>query len=126
MSKIKILLIEDSPLSCKVAKAILEKLGCRVDTAATGEEGVAKSQKHRYDLMLIDIGLPGIDGMMTAKLIREQETKENHTPIIALTAHNDPKLRAQVVATGMNDYLVKPLNGFIAEEILARYCHHGV
>ena len=52
----------------KVVKAMLVGLDCQVDIAATGEEGVILSQKNHYDLMLIDIGLPGIDGIMTAKL----------------------------------------------------------
>ncbi len=123
MHKIKVLLIEDSLLSRKVVKTMLEGFDCQVDIAATGEEGIVLSQKNHYDLMLIDIGLPGIDGIMTAKLIRDQGKTDYHTPIIALIAHNDSELREEAIAAGMNDILVKPLNGFIAEEILSHYCH---
>ncbi len=123
MDKTKILLVEDSPLLQKVGKAMFEQLNCKVDIASTGEDSILLSQQNHYDLILMDIGLPGIDGVMATQLIREQEKTRRHPPIVALTTQNDPELRAQAIAAGMDDYWIKPLNAFNAQEILSRYCN---
>ena len=78
-------LVEDSPLLQHIVKMILEQLHCQVDMTSTGEEAVILCMKNSYHLVLLDIGLPGIDGVMAARLIREQEKGNNKqsTPIIA-------------------------------------------
>ncbi len=119
----KILLVEDSPLPQMVVKTMLEQLNCHVDIAATGEDSIILCQKNRYDLIFMDIGLPGIDGVMATQLIRQQERSQGHVPIVALTAHNDPEIKTQAFAAGMNDYLVKPLTLPTAQNILCQYEH---
>jgi two-component system, OmpR family, aerobic respiration control sensor histidine kinase ArcB len=119
----KILLVEDSPLPQRVVKTLLEQLDCHVDVAATGEDSIVLCKKNRYDLIFMDIGLPGIDGIMAAQLIREQESPGCHVPIVALTAHDDTTLKVNVIAAGMDDYLVKPLSLQLAQNILSIYCH---
>jgi CheY-like chemotaxis protein len=125
MQRRKILLVEDSPLPQKMVKIILEQLNCCVDVATTGEDAVILCAKNNYRLILMDIGLPGIDGIMAARLIREQERKKKQLPIpiIALTAHDDEVLKAEALATGMNDYLIKPISLQLAQKILNIYCH---
>ena len=71
----------------------------------------------------MDIGLPGIDGIMAAQLIRKQQKHGHHVPIIALTAHDDPAMKTKALAAGMNDYLVKPLTMQSAHYILEKYCN---
>src|ERR1700736_3048072 len=121
MNRKKILLVEDSPLPQRIVKTILENLNCLVDIDDTGEDGVALCLENHYDLIFLDIGLPGIDGIMTAQLIREQESPGCHVPIVALTAHDDPDLKARALQAGMDDYRVKPLSSAMAQEILIKY-----
>ena len=104
-----------------IVKAILKQLDCRVDVADTGEDSVALCMKNHYDLIFMDIGLPGIDGMMAAQLIRAQERPSHRTPIIALTAHDDPIMKTKALAAGMNDYLIKPLTLQTAQAVLDHY-----
>jgi CheY-like chemotaxis protein len=118
----KILLVEDSPLPQMIVKAVLQQLDCSVDVADTGEGSVALCIKNHYDLILMDIGLPGIDGIMAAQLIREQEKHGHHVPIIALTAHDDLAMKTKALAAGMDDYLIKPLTLQTAQAVLNQYC----
>ena len=124
MQQRKILLVEDSSLSQKIVQSILEQLHCCVDITATGEDAVILCMKNDYHLVFMDIGLPGIDGIMATRLIREQEKKNDKpsVPIIALTAHADPAIKAEALATGMNDYLIKPISLQLAQNILNIYC----
>ena len=70
-------------------------------------------------------GLPGIDGIMATRLIREQERGSNKQPIpiIALTAHDDKTLKAEALAAGMNDYLIKPISLQLVQHIFNIYFH---
>lgn len=95
MNRKKILLVEDSPLPQRIVKSILENLHCEIVIVETGEDGVALCMENHFDLVLMDIGLPGIDGIMATQLIREQESLGCHVPIVALTAHDDPDLKAR-------------------------------
>ncbi len=123
MQSKKILLVEDSLLPQRIVKAILEQLNCQVKIASTGEDAVIKCMKNDYNLILMDIGLPGIDGIMAARLIREQEraNSKHLTPIIALTAHNDEALKTEALAAGMNDYLIKPISLQLVHHIFSIY-----
>ena len=121
MHRKKILLVEDSPLPQMIVKAVLKQLDCSVDVADTGEDSVALCKKNHYDLIFMDIGLPGIDGIMAAQLIREQEKHGRRVPIIALTAHDDPMMKTKALAAGMDDYLIKPLTLKTAQAVLDQY-----
>jgi two-component system, OmpR family, aerobic respiration control sensor histidine kinase ArcB len=119
----KVLLVEDSNLPRKIVETLLQQLECDVDIAVTGEDSIKLCQKNHYDLIFMDIGLPGIDGIMATRLIREQEKDQQHAPIVALTAHNDPVLKAKALEAGMDDYFIKPLDLPTAKSILCKYCH---
>ena len=121
MNRKKILLVEDSPLPQRIVKSILENLHCEVFIVETGEDGVALCMENHFDLVLMDIGLPGIDGIMAAQLIREQESPGCHVPIVALTAHDDPDMKARALQAGIDDYRVKPFSSSMAQEILIQY-----
>ncbi len=119
MHRKKILLVEDSPLPQKIAEAILKRLHCRVEIVSTGEEAVKLCVNNHYDLIFMDIGLPGIDGIKAAQLIREQENGKPPVPMIALTAHDDSDLKTKALAEGMNDYLIKPLTSSLVKKVIA-------
>ncbi len=121
MQSKKILLVEDSPLPQMIVKTILQQLDCLVEVATTGEDSIVLCQQNHYDLIFMDIGLPGIDGIMAAQLIREQEKHGHHVPIIALTAHDDLAMKTKALAAGMDDYLIKPLTLQTAQAVLNQY-----
>ncbi len=125
MQQKKILLVEDSPLPQKIVKTILEQLNCCVDIASTGEDAVILCMENHYNFVFMDIGLPGIDGIMAVRLIREQEkrNREYPVPIVALTAHDDQSIKAEALAAGMNDYVIKPISLQLAQNILKIYFH---
>lgn len=122
MGRKKILLVEDSIVPQIAAKIILEQYNCVVDVAPSGEAGIALKQKQDYDLVFMDIGLPGMDGLTTARMIRSQEKTSRKVPIIALTAQDETELKDSARLSGINDYLVKPLKPKIVQELLTKYC----
>lgn len=122
MIRKRILLVEDSKLPQMIVKTHFEKLHCRVDIAETGEAGIEYCRKNRYDLIIMDIGLPGIDGISAAAIIRGQSNPNQQVPIVALTAHDDPTFKAKALAVGMNDYLIKPLTFAAAQAMMIQYC----
>ena len=102
----EILLVEDNVLNVVVIKKLIEKLGARVSTASSGFEAIEKIKGQVFDVILMDIQMPGMDGYTTTAKIR-QELKIT-TPIIALTAHIHQHEKDQAFAAGMNEYLTKP------------------
>jgi two-component system aerobic respiration control sensor histidine kinase ArcB len=114
LNKMKILIIEDDPMSQRVIQLMVEANGYEVDIAATGEKALELFLKNRYALILMDYGLPDLTGVQITRLIREIEQKKGlFTPIIAQTAHGSHAEQECIVA-GMNGLLSKPL---IKEEL---------
>jgi signal transduction histidine kinase/ligand-binding sensor domain-containing protein/CheY-like chemotaxis protein len=111
MSRLKILLAEDNIINQKVAVRLLEKQGHEVVVAGDGKEALEKFDQSFFDLILMDVQMPEIDGLMATTMIRtrEQETSR-HTPIIALTAHAMKGDRERCLAAGMDGYIAKPIN----------------
>jgi CheY-like chemotaxis protein len=105
----RVLLVEDMPLSRTLTGAVLEQLGMKVDFAAAAAEAVAAAQANRYDAILMDIGLPGMDGFEATRLIRSREQEGVEVPIIALTALVNDGIFEQCLDAGMDDYLAKPV-----------------
>jgi CheY-like chemotaxis protein len=103
----RILLVEDNALLQYVHKAMLTKLQCEVDIVSSGEEALEVAKEHAYDLILLDIGLPGINGIETALKLRLLE-KHAKTRLIALTAHYDGNSAEHCLSAGMEKVLSKP------------------
>jgi len=108
---LSILLVEDNSDNQKLACKILEKQGFRVDVAADGNLALEAVRNQNYDLILMDIQMPGIDGFEATQMIRtyEKKSEQDPTPIIALTAHALQGYRDKCLQQGMDDYLTKPL-----------------
>lgn len=107
VSNLNILLVEDIELNVLVAKALLEKLGQRVEVAMTGTEAINMARKTQYDLILLDIQLPDMSGFDVARTLHDEELVLQ-TPIVALTA-NVIKKREEYLQNGMDDIIAKPI-----------------
>lgn len=104
---LQILLVEDIELNVMVAKALLEKLGQHVDVAMTGNEAITMARDKQYDLILLDIQLPDMNGFEVANVLHEESLVEQ-TSIVALTA-NVIKTRQEYLDNGMDDVIAKPV-----------------
>ncbi|WP_319471991.1 response regulator [uncultured Pseudodesulfovibrio sp.] len=109
---LSILLAEDERVNRISVVRHLEKFGHFVDTASDGEEAVERAQKNVYDVILMDIQMPGMDGLSATRIIRENErlAGSREIPIVALTAHAMKGDREKFLAAGMNGYLAKPID----------------
>ena len=110
-STLRILLVEDNPANQKLATFILKDRGLAVDIAGDGHEGVRHAVQNRYDVILMDVQMPGMDGLEATNAIRVQEGGQRRVPIIAMTAHAMTGDRERCLAAGMDAYLSKPVNG---------------
>lgn len=106
-----LLLVEDNKSNARVAKLMLEELGCKVDIAENGEQALVMLMKAptNYDLVFMDIGLPGKSGFETAALIKQQLPEDVHLPIVAMTAYVSDEDRLKCLDAGMVDILAKPV-----------------
>jgi len=123
----RVLLAEDNAVNQKVAVAVLEKLGHRVDAVCTGREAVEAWRGRRYDLILMDCQMPELDGYEATREIRRIEAEAGHAriPIVALTAHAIQGTEFQCREAGMDDYLTKPLDRDRLTDTLDRHFDDG-
>lgn len=103
-----VLLVEDDLLTQKVTRWMLEELKWNVQIASTGNQAL-KMLENNFDLIIMDVGLPDMDGISLAGKIRNGESVNQKTPIVALTAHVMESDKEKCLASGMNDFLKKPL-----------------
>ncbi len=114
----RVLLVEDNPVGALLAATLLRREGCAVETAASGHEAVDAMKRARYDLVFMDMRMPGMDGPSAARAIR---ARGDRTPIVALTANAFAEDRKACLEAGMNDHLVKPLELESLRASLARW-----
>lgn len=149
-SKAKILLVEDNKVNIMVAKSMLAPLGYGIDIVNNGVEAIRAVQKCQYDLILMDVHMPEMDGLQATRLIRSfentgcwdssvkpednqmiansailsdcaQEKKGKRVPIIAMTANSFSESADECIAAGMDSYISKPMNLQKTKECLQRY-----
>lgn len=120
--KFKILLVEDNAATQQATKLILAyKFGCEVSIASSGEEAIQMVGEDKYDLILMDIGLPGIDGIETTAKIKQLQNSNHKTPVVAITAHTDEHTKKQCIEVGMDGFMAKPFNNSEMEEVLIQF-----
>jgi PAS domain S-box-containing protein len=116
----RVLLVEDNEVNRFLAEELLADLGIRVTTAINGREGVERVNAEPFDLVLMDIQMPVMDGITATKLIRA-DSRFQSLPIVAMTAHAMSGDRERSLDAGMNDHLTKPISPRVLEETLLRW-----
>jgi len=117
----RILVVEDGEINQLVAVGILEHLGYAADVADDGRAAIAAMGRTRYNAVLMDVQMPGMDGLQATTEIRRLEGNVHHTPIIAMTASATQEDRDRCLAAGMDDYISKPVNPNTLETVLGRW-----
>ncbi len=122
VSHARVLLAEDNPINALLARSLLEREGCSVDRVASGPEAVEAGASGVYDLILMDLRMPGLGGREATTALRERGCR---TPILALTADAFEEDRRSCLAAGMDDFLTKPLEQSVLRAMLRRWTHPG-
>ncbi|HEY8573501.1 response regulator [Phenylobacterium sp.] len=118
----RVLLVEDNPINAMLARALLTREGCEVEHAQSGEEALAAVTVSAFDLILMDMRMPGLSGEDTARALRARGVA---TPIVALTANAFEDDRRACLTAGMDDFLVKPLLPDALRAMLTRWTRPG-
>jgi len=107
---IRVLAVDDNAANLKLIVTLLESMGVLVDGVPSGEDAITAIQQTRYDLVFMDIQMPGMDGIEATQRMRRLEPAHQRMPIIALTAHALAEERQSMLDSGMDDYLTKPVD----------------
>lgn len=120
-SRAKLLVVDDNQVNLTVVKGLLKRTGVQIDTARSGEECLRMSAENKYDLILLDHRMPGMDGIETIHRIRETVGLNQNTPVIALTANVVSGAREMYIGEGFSDFLSKPIHANSLEQAILRY-----
>jgi two-component system, sensor histidine kinase and response regulator len=122
--RLQVLVTEDNPVNQTVILHMLQKLGQTTDLVGDGEAAVRRVAEGAYDLVLMDVQMPGIDGREATRRIRALPGMRSAVPIVALTASATRQDRDECLAAGMNDYASKPLSFEQLRALLLRWASH--
>ena len=117
----RLLLVEDDSITQLVISGLFESLRCTLDVVPTAQKALQYFREKTYDLVIMDIGLPDMDGYMVTKKMRDLEMGGKRVPIVALTAHAKDDIQKQCLVAGMDDVLSKPLTQKQALNLLTTY-----
>lgn len=120
-ASLRILVVDDNAVNRQVAQRMVEKLGFQVDAADDGQQAIDLHNAHPYDLILMDCQMPNLDGYQATQRIRAQEGASRRTPIVALTACSTPDEWKKCQASGMDDFITKPLRPRILQQTLGNW-----
>ncbi len=115
-----VLVVEDHPINQQVACELLAAAGIATECADSGEEALARCARRRYDAVLMDVQMPGLDGIETTRRLKA-DGRLATMPIVALTAHAMASDRVRLIEAGMDDYLAKPVDERELCRVLARF-----
>lgn len=118
-----LLLVEDNPIALKVVESVAKQANCQFVSATTGEQALILMKTHTFDLILSDLGLPGISGNQLASTIRtaEKHLGKNPIPIVGLTAHAAKDIEQESLRSGINQIVSKPINLDVLESLLTYF-----
>jgi CheY-like chemotaxis protein len=109
MTEAKILIVEDDPMNMELFRDLLEVQGYTIYEAIDADGAIEQAKENKFDLILMDIQLPGMDGLTATKIIKER-SKNTSTPIIALTAYAMKGDKERIEGAGCDGYITKPIN----------------
>jgi CheY-like chemotaxis protein len=118
----RVLVVEDNPTNQTLAKAQLGVLGYQVEIVGDAVQALDAMSRSRYDIVLMDCELPGMDGYEATTEIRRREGDAHHTAVIALTAHATEADRSRCLEAGMDGYLTKPTKLQVLADMLDLWC----
>lgn len=119
--KVSILAVDDNPESLKVLKYYFDEQGGTLEIASSGKEALSNLDKKSYDLVLMDMQMPEMDGLETTRLIRKSNKNYAKTPVIALTANAMSQDKERCLSAGMDDFLTKPIDFEKLNAVLAKW-----
>jgi PAS domain S-box-containing protein len=105
----RVLIVEDRASNARLAESILQRSGAITEIAASGEDGLRRCRQTKFDLILLDLAMPGMTGLEAAQTLRASDGPNRETPIWATTSDGAPDVEVQCLEAGMNGYLVKPI-----------------
>jgi len=117
----RLLVAEDDAINAKLIGSLLKKAGCDVTLVRDGRAALEFASKQSYDLALIDLRMPHMDGLDFTRAFRAQEKPGGHLPIVAITANAAEEARAECLRAGMDDFVTKPIDPQVLQELLLRY-----
>ena len=117
----RILVVDDRAMNRLIMKRFLERAGHLVDLANGGEEAVRAVEHCEYDIVFMDVEMPGLNGLDATRSIRAQGKSDEDLPIIALTGHTDPEILNSCFDAGMNDTMSKPIEPVRLAEIVLQW-----
>jgi CheY-like chemotaxis protein len=120
VSPLSVLCVEDNPYGRVVHSTVLRELGHRVDFVGSGESAVERVAANKHDVVLMDVALPGIDGIETTRRIRALPQPVGSVPIVGVSGRTEPRDAAAAIAAGMNAYLRKPASPAQLDEALRK------
>ncbi len=115
-----VLIVEDNRMNSRLAEFVLERDGFAVRTAATAEEAIKSVREERPDLILMDIQLPGMDGLKATRILKGDAGTAD-VPIVAITAHAMLGDEERIKASGCEGYIAKPINTWKLAEMVDKY-----
>lgn len=121
MPATSVLLVDDNPANLQLASELLRGLNTQVVQASNGLQAIDACKTQKFDVIFMDIQMPGMDGFQTTKHIRELEKDSQRTPIIALTAHSLTEQKAELLISGMDDCISKPVSESQLAHIINRW-----
>lgn len=117
----RVLVVDDNPVNLRVASGLLHRMGLSVDVANGGLEALGLLERSHYDLVLMDLQMPDLDGAAATRRLRQTEGTARHTPVVALTASALPSELAQCLEAGMDATLTKPLQVQRLNEVIGAW-----
>lgn len=118
----RILVVDDNIINCEVAVQMLQKLGCHAEATQDARDAIGMHARLRYDLILLDCQMPGLDGYQATALIRaSDDARASRTAVIGWTSPSDPNGKARCIDAGMDDMICKPIERNAISEIIARW-----
>ncbi|MBS0359187.1 MAG: response regulator [Proteobacteria bacterium] len=121
LQSVRILVVEDNPANLMLMTVLIERIGALAITASDGREGVRLAKEHKFDLILLDLQMPNMNGLDATKIIRTEPGKNKNTPIIVVSAYLTEYDKSSLISAGVSDALIKPFDEKQLQILITKY-----